>query len=112
LWVTYRRGPLGGRGTAPRPGDRIPDGAYRRTDGPRTRLHAELGPEWALVGGSPELLAEARKAWGEVVGLRGEGDALLIRPDAHLAWRGNDPDALLDRLTAVLRAPGVGTMRP
>jgi 4,5-epoxidase len=65
-----------------------------------------------LVGGPAELLAEARKALGEVTGLRGEGDALLIRPDAHLAWRGNDPAALLDRLTAMLRPPHVGTMRP
>ncbi|GGS58642.1 FAD-dependent monooxygenase [Actinokineospora fastidiosa] len=112
LWVTYRRGPLGGRGPAPRPGDRIPDGEYQRTDGTRTRLHAELGPEWALVGGSAELSAVARTALGEVAWLRGEGDALLIRPDAHLAWRGDDPAALRDRLTAMLRPPGVDTMRP
>ena len=37
---------------------------------------------------------------GEVVTLRGDGEAMLVRPDGHLAWRGTDEDGLrawLDR---------------
>ena len=73
----------------------------------RRRLHAALGPEWALLG--PDRLAEvARARLGDVVTLRGNGDAMLVRPDGHLGWRGTDPAALevwLD--TALGRRTGV-----
>lgn len=101
LWVSYRKGPLGGRGRKPRPGDRIADLACTRDDGTPTRLHGELGGRWALLepssaGGAG--LEAARRRLGEfVVGLRYDGDeAMLVRPDAHLGWRGGDA-AGLDR---------------
>ncbi|PRC56032.1 oxygenase, partial [Mycobacterium sp. ITM-2017-0098] len=49
LWVSYRKGPLGGRGSKPRPGDRIADMPCRRSDGTDTRLYRELGGRWALM---------------------------------------------------------------
>jgi 4,5-epoxidase len=56
-------------------------------------LYDVLGPGWALLG--PEPLADvARKRLGDVVALRGDGDAVLVRPDGHLAWRGTDPAGL------------------
>ncbi|GAB3416180.1 FAD-dependent monooxygenase [Flindersiella endophytica] len=95
LWVSYRKGPLGGRGGKPRPGDRLPDLEVERDDGSASRLHAELGGRWALLvprTGANELEAAARQRLGDQVGmLRHDGDqTLLVRPDAHLAWRGND----------------------
>jgi 4,5-epoxidase len=96
LWVSYRRGPLGGRGGRPRPGDRIPDVACERPDGTRTRLHAELRGRWAVVGSA--LFEAARRRLGEhVVHLRPVDPlpAMLVRPDAHLACKG-DPTRWLD----------------
>ncbi|PZG38132.1 oxygenase [Spongiactinospora gelatinilytica] len=91
LWVSYRRGPLGGRGARPRPGDRIPDLPCERLDGAPTRLHAELRGRWAVLGG-PDALDAARDRLGDqVVLLRPAGrslPALLVRPDAHLACKG------------------------
>jgi 2-polyprenyl-6-methoxyphenol hydroxylase-like FAD-dependent oxidoreductase len=88
LQVSYRRGPLGAgrwhRLPGMRPGDRLPD---------REGLYDALGPAWALLG--PERLAyAARQRLGDVVTLRGDGDALLVRPDGHLAWRGTDASSL------------------
>ncbi|MBF8187170.1 FAD-dependent monooxygenase [Nonomuraea sp. K274] len=108
LWVSYRRGPLA-RGTTsllgrrPRPGDRVADLACLRPDGSQTRLHAELGRRWALLtpaGGAHAHLAEARNRLGDTVMTltRDPGpqhDVWLIRPDAHLAWRGRTAPALL-----------------
>ncbi|MDH6197800.1 2-polyprenyl-6-methoxyphenol hydroxylase-like FAD-dependent oxidoreductase [Mycobacterium frederiksbergense] len=97
LWVSYRKGPLGGRGRKPRPGDRIADLPCTRTDGTRTRLHRELGGRWAVLlpPGAPagQPLDPVRDRLGEFVGvLRYDDDQMmLIRPDAHLAWRGS-PD--------------------
>jgi len=104
LRVSYRRGPLGDGplarfGRRPRPGDRIPDLAASRADGTTTRLHAELGGRWAVLApaGALDELTQAARVWlGEhVTGLaqhdRG-AEAMLVRPDAHLAWRGR-PDA-------------------
>lgn len=107
LWVSYRQGPLGGSGPARgiRAGDRVPDLAVTRPDGTTTRLHAELGGRWALVApasGAAACVALARERLGENVRYLtrppanrpvANGDVLLVRPDAHLAWRGR-PDAI------------------
>ncbi len=104
LLVSYRSGPLGGRSLrGPRPGDRIPDIACRRAHGSATRLHAELGSRWAVLGADAAVVdacadvADVRL--GTVARLAGgTGPALLVRPDGHLAWRGADPAALRRRL--------------
>ena len=108
LWVSYHKGPLGGRGAKPRPGDRIADLACTRADGAVTRLHRELGGRWALLTpGLPSPAIEAaRQHLGDfVTPLDYDGDeAILIRPDAHLAWRGcpGDASAVHRWLTAAL----------
>jgi 2-polyprenyl-6-methoxyphenol hydroxylase-like FAD-dependent oxidoreductase len=118
LWVHYRRGPLGGGiasrfGRRPRPGDRIPDLTCVRPDGTQTRLHAEVGARWALLApaGPAETvethLGEVRRRLGDIVTPRTplaplppragdiaeQRDVWLIRPDAHLAWRGRATDS-------------------
>ena len=114
LWVSYRKGPLGGRGRKPRPGDRIEDLPCVRLDGTATRLHGELGGRWVLLlpDGVPDDLEPVRRHLGGfVTTLRHGGtDIMLIRPDAHLAWRGRLGDHVgLDRwLTAAL---DTGTVR-
>lgn len=114
LWVSYRKGPLGGRGRKPRPGDRIEDLECRRWAGTDTRLHRELGGRWALLvpDGAPDDIEHVCRRLGEfVVALRYDGtEVMLIRPDAHLAWRGRagDRDGLDRWLTAAL---GSGAVR-
>ncbi|MEV0649801.1 FAD-dependent monooxygenase [Phytomonospora sp. NPDC050363] len=108
LWVTYRGGPLGGRGPGPRPGDRIPDRACFDVDGAPTSLYSSLGPAWALLadGERPELAEAARHGLGDVAVLRSPdatGSPMLVRPDGHLAWRGEDPAGLRTWLTGTLR---------
>lgn len=98
LWVSYRTGPLAGVGARfgrrPRQGDRVPDLSCRRADGTATRLHAELGGRWALVGASvPAAVVDGvEERLGRVAVLTGPGprvgEVWLVRPDAHLAWRG------------------------
>lgn len=92
LWVSYRRGPLGGRGRKPRPGDRIGDLACERPDGSRTRLHAELRGKWAVLGDQAAFEAARQRLGDQVVSLRATGPAsglaMLVRPDAHLACKG------------------------
>ncbi|MFG1969748.1 FAD-dependent monooxygenase [Nonomuraea fuscirosea] len=91
LWVSYRRGPLGGRGGRPRPGDRVPDLACARDDGTRTRLHAELRGAWAVLGADAAFEAARWRLGDRVVRLHAPeaaGPALLVRPDGHLACRG------------------------
>jgi 4,5-epoxidase len=118
LRVTYRDGPLGSRGrrwprgSGPLPGDRIPDlDCTRADDGTPTTLHASLGAGWALVlpAGTPHdtltAVAAARLGDHRVVTLVADHDpgdeAMLVRPDAHLGWRGRpDPDALDQWLAA------------
>ncbi|MFF0862063.1 FAD-dependent monooxygenase [Nonomuraea sp. NPDC003560] len=94
LWVSYRRGPLGGRGGRPRPGDRVGDLTCERLDGSRTRLHAELRGRWAVLGDNTEDHFEvARRRLGDrVVRLRAGGPTLLVRPDGHLACKGSPAD--------------------
>lgn len=98
LKVHYRGGPLAPRSfrRGPRPGERVPDLPCVRGDGTRTRLHAELGHRWVLLGAeeSDECAVLARKRLGEdlVTVLTAERpDLMLVRPDAHLAWRGASP---------------------
>lgn len=91
LWVSYRRGPLAERSLPtkkPRPGDRVPD----RECGD-TRLYEALRGHWVVVG--PRRITEvAQSHLGDrVVRLDGP-DAMLIRPDGHLAWRGTNPSSL------------------
>ncbi|SDK50966.1 4,5-epoxidase [Glycomyces sambucus] len=105
LWVSYRRGPLGGRGPSPRPGDRVPDLPCTGPDGEPTGLHTALRTGWALVANTahPELAATARRHLGPVASLLGTGATpMLVRPDGHLAWRGDDPDDLRHWLTGTL----------
>lgn len=113
LKISYRRGPLAQRTftTGPRPGDRIPDLAYRHADGRNTRLHAELGSRWALLApdGLDPCVTVARKRLGEdavtvLVPSSGPArDVMLVRPDAHLGWRGGSaPDALDRWLASIL----------
>ncbi|WP_329405514.1 FAD-dependent monooxygenase [Nocardia vinacea] len=103
LWVTYRKGPLGRRrGPAPRPGDRIPDRQCAHLDGSSTRLYAELQPAWVVLAqpdtSTAALASVAVKHLGSNVTVLTDPatahPALLIRPDGHLAWRGEDPAAL------------------
>jgi 4,5-epoxidase len=119
LKVSHRNGPLArrarawlpGRGT--RPGERVADVECVRLGGGRTRLHAELGSRWALVdpggaAGEAHAAVTARRLGVEAVTRvrptrDGGGDVMLVRPDAHLGWRGRDPDALDAWLTSVLR---------
>lgn len=119
LWVNYRRGPLADRSLPfrkPRPGDRVPDLPCSRVDGTSTRLYVELRGRWTLVlsdGGDAALGETARKRLGDkVVSLRRDdapdADALLVRPDGHLAWRGRQL-ARLDRW--LRRALEMGTVR-
>ncbi|AWI31742.1 hypothetical protein DDW44_25365 [Streptomyces tirandamycinicus] len=115
LKIHYRGGPLGTRTLArwsargPRAGDRMPDLACRDAGGAPTRLHAELGSRWALLSPTPHdgeaYLAEARRHLGPAVpvvhlltsGSRHAG-VMLVRPDGHLAWRGDSAAALGSRL--------------
>lgn len=136
LRVSYRRGPLAkhARRTlafGSRPGDRMPDISCRRAGGGLTRLHAELGPRWVLLTPPPSRCAGAavdacvdvarRRLGVDLLTVLAATDAhesgvMLVRPDAHLGWRGNAAPAALERwLTGVLdhgEAPaptGVGT---
>ncbi|MGV0813554.1 FAD-dependent oxidoreductase [Mycolicibacterium boenickei] len=111
LWVSYRKGPLGGRGRKPRSGDRIEDLNCTRSDGTATRLHRELGGQWVVLlpQGAPDDLEPARRRLGDFVAtLRHDGaDMMLIRPDAHLAWRGRPDDMeSLDRWLAAALSSG------
>ncbi|MBU9763740.1 FAD-dependent oxidoreductase [Mycobacterium sp. TNTM28] len=109
LWVSYHNGPLGGRGRKPRAGDRIEDLCCTRADGSETRLHRELGGRWVLLlPGGVEGSEPARRHLGVFVApLHHDGaEVMLIRPDAHLAWRGRpgDIDGLDRWLTTALRS--------
>jgi 4,5-epoxidase len=126
LKVTYRNGPLGRQarrwftGQGPLPGDRVPDiECVRAEGGAQTTLHAELGNKWALVMPgrvvSDEYAAVVAKRLGDdrmitlVADHDSHGEIMLVRPDAHLGWRGRaDPHALERWLTAVTRQGRAG----
>ena len=74
------------------------------------RLYDALGPGWALIGAG-SLAEEPRRRLGDVVVLRGDGDALFVRPDGHLAWRGTDAAGLRAWLDNAL-GTGVGALTP
>jgi 4,5-epoxidase len=110
LSVTYRSGPLGSRPRLRsfgmrrsdlRPGDRVPDAEFICANGDVVRLYSRLGPGWALLG-RDALGALAKARLGGVTVLPGDDDALLVRPDGHLAWRGRDPRDLAEWLDTVL----------
>jgi 2-polyprenyl-6-methoxyphenol hydroxylase-like FAD-dependent oxidoreductase len=114
LRVSYRNGPLGAglAGYLPgmRVGDRVANRTCTRYGGSPVRLYDVLGPEWALVG--PESLADiARERLSDVVALRGDRHALLVRPDGHLAWRGTDVAGLRAWLDNALGEPA-GVLTP
>ncbi|MGW0890107.1 FAD-dependent monooxygenase [Saccharopolyspora sp. NPDC002578] len=100
LGVHYRGGPLAarwrGRGSGPRPGERVADVVCSQEDGSLVRLHEALQGRWALLSGPGEdaSLAVAADLLGDggVVRLtprEGRFTGIwLVRPDAHLAWRG------------------------
>ncbi|MBY8850665.1 FAD-dependent monooxygenase [Saccharothrix longispora] len=89
LRTSYARSPFGRR---PRVGDRV------------ARFAATGGFGWTLAAPRPDTCAAAvRDALGEVRRAHHDGDALLVRPDGHLAWRGEpEPDALRRAVAALL----------
>ncbi|MGV0742287.1 FAD-dependent monooxygenase [Mycolicibacterium sp. XJ870] len=102
LQISYRSGPRWLPGL--RTGDRMADQKCVRADGSTVRLYDALGPSWAVLG--PSAFADvARDRLGDVVACRNDGDALLVRPDGHLAWRGSDPAALRAWLATTLGRP-------
>lgn len=98
-------------GCGPRPGDRVPNIATRDADGHHAPLHSQLGTGWALLtsGSVDNLLDQAAQRLGtdHVQALTPQTGTLrevcLIRPDAHLAWRGTHSDDLGRWLDAALR---------
>ncbi|WP_082949294.1 FAD-dependent monooxygenase [Mycolicibacterium celeriflavum] len=104
LWVAYRHGPLARRSLpcrGLRPGDRVPGVSG-----------AELHGRWGLLGADDDLTAVAINYLGadsiSLIDRRINGDALLVRPDGHLAWRGRRQKALHQWLSRVLTT---GTVR-
>lgn len=113
LWVNYRRGPLAEISLPtkkPRPGDRLSDRECTRADGSSSRLYVELRGRWALLGPAGGELDRIVRAYlgDRVTVLRStDGDAMLIRPDGHLAWRGGDAGALERWLRSALTTGSV-----
>jgi hypothetical protein len=114
LKVSYRNGPLGAGLSrflpGVRAGDRVADRTCTRVDGMAVRLYDVLGPAWALIGAEP-LADAARERLGDVVTLRGERNAVLVRPDGHLGWRGTGAAGLQAWLDVAL-GPRVGVLTP
>ena len=116
LWETYRTGPLGGGSRfarKPRPGDTVADfDCVRPADRRVTRLYDEVGGQWVLLvpAGGADTAVDTAQQWlgdqfsvvertvGSIPGPYGKkvqalsGEVWLVRPDAHLAWRGQ-PDS-------------------
>lgn len=110
LGVSYRRGPLGGHGGV---GDRVPNLLCRDQAGRPARLHNGC---WTLVvpsAGAPECVTIAREWLGdELVVLTGDDPAVrLVRPDAHLAWRGSPAGTKLGRWLSNALGPAMASRR-
>jgi 4,5-epoxidase len=114
LQVSYRHGPLGARFSrllpGVRAGDRVADRTCTCVDGTAVRLYNALGPGWALIG-ADSLADVASDRLGDVTALRGDGEAQLVRPDGHLAWRGTDAARLQAWLDNAL-GPRIGVLTP
>ncbi|WP_390623965.1 aromatic-ring hydroxylase C-terminal domain-containing protein [Fodinicola feengrottensis] len=93
----------------------MPDIACVGEDGRRTTLHqGVMGGAWALLtsdkAAADRLLPVARELLGPDVvpvwpAAEGLTDAILVRPDAHVGWRGEpDEAALKGWLTEVVQA--------
>ena len=117
LKVSYRSGParcpLVATGTTARRPDRRCSGLHRRRAG-----RPGCTPNWELPGGRswppprppvPACAAVARRLLGAdrvtvLVPADPSGRVQLVRPDAHLAWSGSDPESLTRWLIAALDA--------
>jgi 4,5-epoxidase len=78
--------------------------AIGRRGGERVPAFARTG-KWVLAGPST-CLEVARERLGDVVHHERAGETLLVRPDAHLAWRGpSSPERLSAWLNEVLGVP-------
>ncbi|WP_367138300.1 FAD-dependent monooxygenase [Saccharothrix sp. HUAS TT1] len=78
-------------GRRPRVGDRVAEHATGNGFG------------WTLAGPAGDgCAAVVRDLLGEVRRVHRDGDALLVRPDGHLAWRGEPEPAELRRALAVM----------
>ncbi|MFE2752334.1 FAD-dependent oxidoreductase [Actinosynnema sp. NPDC059335] len=88
LTTSYARSRFGRR---PRVGDRVPEFAV--TDRFGWTVAAPRGGSCAAV---------ARDVLGDVRHVHRDGDALLVRPDGHLAWRGKPEPDVLRRALAVM----------
>lgn len=91
----------------------MPDVTCLRDDGRGTRLHAELGGHWALLyadGEAHDCATAIREHLGDRLfaltgAVQNRGELLLVRPDAHLAWRGRPaPEKVGTWLRRTLRA--------
>ncbi|MEV6487818.1 FAD-dependent monooxygenase [Actinoplanes sp. NPDC051633] len=93
LRISYRGGPLGSayprRGL--RSGDRVPDQACTRPDGTPATMLGEMLGRWVLLTSDDRVVRAVGQRLGDaVVTLRPEHDrTLLVRPDGHLAVRGD-----------------------
>lgn len=109
LNISYRRGPLAARSSRfasrPRAGDRMPDLLCQDADGADSPVHAALDGRWAVIAADQNTADRQRAA---VTALLGQdqvitlvpvtpwsGDAVLVRPDGHVGWRGKPADARL-----------------
>lgn len=117
LGVTYRGGPLAPAGrrwslptgiitdlAAAHCGDRVPDVKCRLADGETAQLHRALGGRWAMLIPEGFTAPAMPRLGGEVITLVADvSEPMLVRPDAHLAWRasraGMSLDAYLDRVS-------------
>ncbi|MFJ4653979.1 FAD-dependent monooxygenase [Nocardia sp. NPDC088792] len=117
LGVSYRGGPLAPSGrrrvlptgittdlAAAHCGDRVPDVKCRLADGETAQLHRALGGRWAMLIPDGCAAPAVQRLGGEVITLVADvPEPMLVRPDAHLAWRasraGMGLDGYLDRVS-------------
>lgn len=117
LDITYRDGPLATasyqRTKGPVPGDRVPDITCRQLDGKEVTLHAAISGTWVVLANNQDEATRHAEAAAALLGAdlviplvpeqSNFRDVLLIRPDGHLAWRGQPaPEKLSAWLNQVL----------